>query len=78
MRARHLFAPCLAIAAALFVAPTPASAFSTRLHMVLANKVRAALIDAGDGSIALRFGEHSVVLDPDDAAAIIDNPLAFR
>ncbi|MCA9638073.1 MAG: hypothetical protein KC420_18720, partial [Myxococcales bacterium] len=63
---------------ALTAAPEPAGAFSTRVHIILANHVRQALVDAGDGTIALRFGDHAVILDPDDADAIKDNPLAFR
>jgi hypothetical protein len=68
----------LGLGLSLGLAAAPAQAFSTRVHMVLANKIRAALVDAGDGTIALRFGDHAVILDPDDAAAIADNPLTFR
>jgi hypothetical protein len=42
---------------ALFLLPAPAHAFSTRIHIDIANKVREALIDAGDGTIALKFGD---------------------
>ncbi|MBL9106866.1 MAG: hypothetical protein JNL82_38480 [Myxococcales bacterium] len=62
----------------LFLLPTEAQAFSTRIHIAIANKVREALVDAGDGKIQLRFGDHSVILDPEDVDALTNNPLAFR
>ncbi|HRI10165.1 MAG TPA: zinc dependent phospholipase C family protein, partial [Nannocystaceae bacterium] len=72
----------LALAAGVLPAtallPATAEAFSTRVHIVIANKVREALVDAGDGTIALRFSGESVVLDTQDFEAIRDNPLAFR
>jgi hypothetical protein len=79
MRIRPSIAPCI-VAAVLAQAavPTAAEAFSTRVHIAVANAIHDALVDAGDGTIALRFGDHSVILDPDDAEAILDNPLAFR
>ncbi len=63
---------------ALFLLPAPAHAFSTRIHIAIANKVREALVDAGNGTIALKFGDTSVVLSPDDVTALTDFPLAFR
>jgi hypothetical protein len=63
---------------ALFLLPAPAHAFTTRIHIDLANKVREALIDAGDGTIALKFGDAKVTLSPQDVEALTDYPLAFR
>ncbi|MEZ4380780.1 MAG: MYXO-CTERM sorting domain-containing protein [Nannocystaceae bacterium] len=77
-RSPGLLALSLGLGLSLGLAAAPAQAFSTRVHIVLANKVREALVDAGDGTIALRFGDHAVILDPADAAALADNPLAFR
>ena len=51
------------LAALLAVPPQAAHAFSTRIHIVIANKVREALVDAGDGSIALKMGDYKVQLD---------------
>ena len=45
----------LSVAAALAM-PSPAHAFSTRIHIMIANKVREALVASGDGTIALRMG----------------------
>lgn len=64
--------------AALLASASPAHAFTTRIHIVIANKVREALFDAGDGTIQLRLGDHAVVLSADDVAAITDHPLSFR
>lgn len=58
--------------------PSPAHAFTTRVHIMIANKVREALVDAGDGTIPLRLGDYAVILDPKDVEAISDFPLAFR
>ena len=66
------------LAALLAVPPQAAHAFSTRIHIVIANKVREALVDAGDGSIALKMGDYKVQLDAKDIAALTDNPLSFR
>jgi hypothetical protein len=48
------------------------------VHIAIANKVREALVDAGDGAIPLRLSEESVVLSKEDFEAIRDNPLALR
>ena len=69
--------PALGLSA-LFLLPAPAHAFSTRIHIDIANKVREALIDAGDGTIALKFSGSKVVLSPQDVEALTDYPLAFR
>jgi MYXO-CTERM domain-containing protein len=67
-----------AFALTLALAPDDALAFSTRVHIAIANKVREALVDAGDGAIPLRLSEESVVLSKEDFEAIRDNPLALR
>ena len=64
--------------AALLCMPSPAYAFSTRIHIMIANKVREALVDSGNGKIALKLGEHSVTLSPVDIEALSDHPLSFR
>ena len=46
--------------------------------MAYANDLREALIASGDGSIQLRGSSFSVRLSPEDAAAIENQPLAFR
>ena len=71
--------PAIAIGlAALLCMPSPAYAFSTRIHIMIANKVRESLVDGGDGKIALKLGEHSVTLTPADIEALSDHPLSFR
>jgi MYXO-CTERM domain-containing protein len=67
----------LSVAAALAM-PSPAHAFSTRIHIMIANKVREALVASGDGTIALRMGGFKVELAPEDVEALSDFPLAFR
>lgn len=57
---------------------TTASAFTTRLHIVIANEVRTALVAGGGKSVALKLGSFSVTLSDADAKAIIEQPLAFR
>ena len=66
------------LAAPLTLIPTRAEAFSTRVHIMIANAVREAMIAAGDGSIPLRMSDRSVVLPQQDFEAIRDYPLAFR
>lgn len=58
---------------------TPAHAFTTRVHMVLANQVREALIASPDQrTIPLRWSGEVVRLSDEDAMAIIAEPIAFR
>jgi MYXO-CTERM domain-containing protein len=61
-----------------FLFAQSAEAFSTRIHIAIANEIRKELIASGNGSIRLRHSDYSVVLPPADAQAIIDNPLEFR
>jgi MYXO-CTERM domain-containing protein len=68
---------CACFGALASAAPS-ASAFSTRVHIAIANDVRKTLIASGDNSIPLRGSQYSVILDPADAQAIIDHPLEFR
>ena len=56
----------------------PASAFSTRVHILVANKVREALIASPQGRIPLQGGSHGVTLSDADRRALIEQPLAFR
>jgi hypothetical protein len=55
-----------------------ANAFTTRVHIALANEIRTALVAGGGSSIALKLGPYSVTLSEADAKAIIEQPLAFR
>ncbi len=63
---------------ALLALPSVASAYTTRVHIVMANEVREALIASGDGTIELRWSGATVRLPPEDADAIVNQPLAFR
>ncbi|MBX3275248.1 MAG: MYXO-CTERM sorting domain-containing protein [Sandaracinaceae bacterium] len=67
-----------ALTLALTLLPSRGHAFTTRIHIVIANDVRVALIESGDGTIQLRWSEHAVRIPPQDAEAIINQPLAFR
>lgn len=67
-----------ALAFATTCLPGEAAAFSTRVHIMIANKLREALIAADDGTIPLRFGDHAVILSEADAQALRDHPLSFR
>lgn len=58
--------------------PSPAAAYTTRIHIALANELRESLITSGDGRIALRMGPHAVRLSAEDTRAIIEHPLEFR
>ena len=55
-----------------------AHAFSTRVHIAIANDVRDALIAGGGKTIALKLGDGVVKLRDEDARAIVSFPLAFR
>jgi MYXO-CTERM domain-containing protein len=54
-----------------------AHAFSTRIHIMIANQIRESLI-AGQGKIQLRGSDHAVQLSAEDVAALTNHPLAFR
>jgi MYXO-CTERM domain-containing protein len=56
----------------------PARAYTTRVHISLANEVREDLIANGDYTLRLRWSEFAVTLPAEDAEAIINQPLAFR
>lgn len=58
--------------------PSEAHAYSTRVHIMIANQLREALIQANDGTIPLRMSEHAVQLTTEDFEALRDNPLEFR
>ncbi len=63
---------------AIVARPLPARAFSTRVHIALANQVHDALRASGDGTIQLRLSGATVILPSADAAAILAHPEAFR
>ncbi|MCU0682192.1 MAG: zinc dependent phospholipase C family protein [Polyangiaceae bacterium] len=65
-------------ALALLSSPRPASAFSTRVHLTIANDVRRALIASGSNRVALKLSPHAAELSADDAQAILEHPLEFR
>lgn len=77
MRGLAPFALPLLFLAATTTTTTDADAYSTRVHIMLANKVRDAVIQ-GNGTITLWPGDFTVTLTEEDAAAIIDEPEAFR
>lgn len=58
--------------------PQPAHAFTTAVHIAIANDVRDALLDSGDGSIPLHQTDQHVQLAEQDAQAIVDHPFEFR
>lgn len=66
------------LALVLPLLPGRAHAYSTRVHIMIANQLREALIEADDGTIPLRMGEHAVVLTQEDFEALRDHPLEFR
>lgn len=76
MNHRRPLAALLAIA--VLFATSPAHAFSTRVHIVFANRIREELVLSGDGTVPLRLGTHHVVLPQEDADAIVNHPLEFR
>lgn len=65
------------LASTVMTATDDASAFSTRVHILFANKVRDAVV-AGNGTVELWQGGTSVTLLPEDREAIINEPEAFR
>lgn len=59
--------------------PTPAEAFTTRVHLALANEVREALLASDDGrTVALRGVDAAVRWSEADARAVRDWPEAFQ
>ena len=64
----------------LLLALTPrAHAFTTRVHIALANDVRSELLASPDGrTVRLAGSEHHVRLKEEDARAVREWPLAFR
>ncbi len=74
---RYLISPLL-LTMALSLVPGRAEAYSTRVHIMIANRIREALIEANDGTIPLQMSEHAVVLSTADFEALRDNPLEFR
>ncbi|MCA9694844.1 MAG: hypothetical protein KC636_35020, partial [Myxococcales bacterium] len=67
--------PLLACALAA-AAPIEAHAYSTRVHIMIANEIREALIASGDGSIPLLHAPYAVQLSDEDFQAIRDHSLA--
>ncbi|HMR78310.1 MAG TPA: hypothetical protein PKD61_24555, partial [Polyangiaceae bacterium] len=67
-----------ALGGLLLMASSDAEAFSTRVHITLANDIRDTLIAGGGSNVPLRFGNFTVTLSNEDAQAIINNPLEFR
>lgn len=74
--ARHLISFLVVVAGGSYT--TSAAAYTTRVHISLANDVREALIASGGGRVQLLWSGDSVVIPEDDATAIINQPLAFR
>lgn len=78
VRVGSLVAFSVAWACGLLLAERPAAGFSTRLHILIANKVREALIADGGNRIRLKFGTYDVQLSDEDRRAIEEQPLSFR
>ncbi|MBI2388234.1 MAG: hypothetical protein HYV09_01345, partial [Deltaproteobacteria bacterium] len=55
-----------------------AGAYTTRVHIVIANELRTALVASGGRTVALKLGTYTVTLSEADAKAILEQPLAFR
>lgn len=55
-----------------------AEAYTTRVHIALANEIRRNVIAEGGGAIRLMGSGLVVQLTDEDSAAIMDEPLAFR
>lgn len=68
----------LCAALALVLAPRNAEAFSTRVHIAIANDLRESMIATPDGTIPLKFSNRRVGLKPQDVKALKLYPLAFR
>lgn len=66
------------VALVAFALPRPAAAYTTRVHIALANEIRDALIAGGGRTIRLKQGDSAVTLREQDARAILAHPLAFR
>lgn len=75
---RHALVVAALGAMAVSVAPRDASAFSTRIHITLANDVREALIAQGGTGVPLRFGTYVALWSAEDVKAVMEQPLAFR
>ena len=56
----------------------PAEAYTTRVHIAMANEIRRNVIAEGGGGIRLMGSGLVVELTAEDSAAIMDEPLAFR
>lgn len=78
MRFSLAFVAALCSFVPTLLGPSTAQAYSTRVHISLANEIREDLIANGDGTLRLRWSDYSVTLPPEDAAAIMNQPLAFR
>lgn len=74
MTSLRFWTACLA----LLALPSAASAYTTRVHIVMANEIREGLIASGDGTLTLRWSGAVVRLPEEDAEAIVNQPLAFR
>lgn len=65
------------LAVGLPLVPERAEAYSTRVHIMIANRVREALIEASDSTMPRKLGDHAVVLVTADYDALLDYPLEF-
>jgi hypothetical protein len=66
------------IALVVLAVPRPATAYTTRVHIALANEIRDSLIAGGGRTIKLAQSDAIVKLSEQDARAILAHPLAFR
>lgn len=72
------FAAACGAGAVVLGAAADAQAYTTRLHISIANEVRTALVASGGSAVALKLGPYTVTLSAEDAKAIAEQPLAFR
>ena len=63
---------------AVWSASAPAKAYTTRVHIALANEIRRNVIAEGGGGIRLHGSGLVVELTAEDSEAIVEEPLAFR
>ena len=73
VRAALSWALVVVVSSIVSAALTPgrAHAYTTRVHIAMANEVRAALVESGDGTIRLRWSDSVVTLPRHDADAIV-------
>ena len=75
---RSLRLSVAALALASFIVPELAQAYSTRVHILVANKIREELVLSGDGTVPLYGTDYRVKIPAEDARVIVENIQYFR